>query len=219
MAVAEDTYLCKGFDPISPEYGETIVTGRPFLQWPPYPDAVDYSVRVIRESVSRFSRGDDGPRITETSVQVDVNLSLGEYRWRVDAFNAEGHIIGCSYYLKSNFTVVHTPTPTPTPTLAPTLPPTSTPTSTPTPMPMLTPLPLGVYSSGTLDIPQTWAADLDRGVLTSDVGADSDIWSELRLRGYATWHRCLGPKPPIREASRREGRGVSLHLSLLTRFY
>ncbi len=97
---AQDTYLCKGFDPISPKDNETIYTSRPILQWPIYPYAVDYAVRVLPEGGSVFvwSRGDSDARIKETQVQVDVNLSLGRYTWRVDAFNAAGHIIGCSFY-------------------------------------------------------------------------------------------------------------------------
>ncbi|HKZ82548.1 MAG TPA: LysM peptidoglycan-binding domain-containing protein [Anaerolineae bacterium] len=97
---SQDTYLCKGFDPISPKDNETIYTSRPILQWPVYPYAVDYAVRVLPEGGSVFvwSRGDSDARIKETEVQVDVSLSLGRYTWRVDAFNAAGHIIGCSFY-------------------------------------------------------------------------------------------------------------------------
>jgi hypothetical protein len=98
--LAEDTYLCKGFDPISPQNNEVITTNRPMLRWDAYPDAVDYAVRVLRTGESRFlfQRGDQDARITVTSVQIDVDLSPAEYRWRVDAFNAAGHIIGCSYW-------------------------------------------------------------------------------------------------------------------------
>jgi hypothetical protein len=98
-----NTYLCKGFNPISPKDGQVISTSRPILQWDAFPDAVDYAVRVIRvgESNFVFHRGDDDARIKGTSVQVDVDLSPGEYRWRVDGFNVEGHIIACSYYPRS----------------------------------------------------------------------------------------------------------------------
>ena len=108
-ALARDTYLCKVFEPISPEFGETIRIGRPLFQWPPYPDAADYAMRVSGEGPGNFffQRGDTGSRMTETSLQVDADLSPGEYRWRVDAFNADGHIIGCSYFLNSNFTVAN----------------------------------------------------------------------------------------------------------------
>jgi serine/threonine protein kinase len=104
--LSEDTYLCKGFDPISPQDGQAISTSRPILQWGAYPDAVDYAVRVIRvgESNFVFQRGDYDARIKGTSVQVDIDLSPGEYNWRVDAFNAAGHIIGCSYF-PNNFKV------------------------------------------------------------------------------------------------------------------
>lgn len=107
--LAKDTYLCKGFYPISPKEGEAISTGRPILQWGTYPDAVGYAVRVIRVGESRFLfSGGESPdnRILGNSVQVDVDMSPGEYRWRVDAFNAAGHIIACSYYLSSNFKIV-----------------------------------------------------------------------------------------------------------------
>ena len=101
--LAKDTYLCKGFNPISPKDGQVISTSRPILQWGAFPDAVDYAVRVIRvgESNFVFHRGDDDARIKGTSVQVDLDLSPGEYRWRVDGFNVEGHIIACSYYPRS----------------------------------------------------------------------------------------------------------------------
>jgi hypothetical protein len=101
--LADDTYLCKGFNPDSPGNGTVIGTSRPILRWPRYDNAVDYAVRVIRvgESNFVFQRGDRDARITDTSVQVDVDLSPGEYRWRVDAFNSAGHIIGCSYYPRS----------------------------------------------------------------------------------------------------------------------
>jgi hypothetical protein len=98
--VASDTYLCRGFDPISPARGESLRTSRPVLSWTPYPDAVDYAVRVIRtgQSTFVFSRGDQEARLKTTTAQVDVDLLPGEYTWRVDAFNQQGHIIGCSYY-------------------------------------------------------------------------------------------------------------------------
>jgi hypothetical protein len=98
--VAPDTYVCRGFDPISPARGDSLNTRRPLLRWSPYPDAVDYAVRVIRtgQTAFAFSRGDRDAHITTTSTQVDVDLMPGEYTWRVDAFNRQGHIIACSYY-------------------------------------------------------------------------------------------------------------------------
>ena len=103
---AADVYLCKDFVPRAPQDGESMTTTRPVLRWDPYPSAVDYAARVIRDGDNNFifSRGDIDDRFEETSVQVDVDLSPGEYRWRVDAFNVEGHIIGCSYYPRT-FTV------------------------------------------------------------------------------------------------------------------
>jgi TonB family protein len=103
--LAADTYLCEGFDPVSPQKGES-VGNRPVLEWVPYPDAADYAVRVLRagQTYFIFSRGDHDPHIKDTRVQVDLDLVPGEYTWRVDAFNAAGHIIGCSYYPRT-FTV------------------------------------------------------------------------------------------------------------------
>jgi len=62
-------------------------------------------------------------------------------------------------------------TPTPVPTETPTA--TLMPTPTPTPVPV-------VIASGTLDIPQTYFADLDTGIVPSDpknpAYADVDLW-------------------------------------------
>lgn len=98
QAVAPDSYLCRGFDPLSPKNDERVVS-RPVLRWNAYPDATSYAVRIEPETGTRFifSRGDDGPRLLTTSVQVDTELESGAYSWRVDAFNAAGHIIGCSF--------------------------------------------------------------------------------------------------------------------------
>lgn len=97
---AQNAYLCKGFEPLSPTNGQIVATAHPILFWPSYPHAVDYAVRVIRKGDSGFifQRGDNDPRLTTTSVQVDVYLAPGVYNWRVDAFNNRGHIIGCSYF-------------------------------------------------------------------------------------------------------------------------
>jgi len=97
---AADTYLCRGFDPTAPEKDETLVVSRPVLRWNPYPGASDYAVRVLRtgQNTFAFSRGDQDARLTTTTAQVDVDLAPGQYTWRVDAFNQQGHIIGCSYY-------------------------------------------------------------------------------------------------------------------------
>ena len=69
------------------------------------------------------------------------------------------------------------PTQAPTSTLAPTvtLTPTQAPTLTPTPMPVM-------IASGTIDIPQTFMADLDTGIVPRDPKnpalADVDLWFE-----------------------------------------
>ncbi|HEX7139383.1 MAG TPA: carboxypeptidase-like regulatory domain-containing protein [Vicinamibacterales bacterium] len=103
---APDTYLCRRFEALSPEAGESLIVGRPLLRWTAYPDAVDYAVRVIRtgQNSSAFSRGDRDARLTNTTAQVDVDLAPGQYSWRVDAFNRGGHIIACSQYPRT-FTI------------------------------------------------------------------------------------------------------------------
>jgi hypothetical protein len=109
---APDTYVCKGFDPIAPLRGESLASDRPELRWEPYPDAVDYAVRVLRtgQNAFAFSRGDSDSHLAGTSVRVEPALSAGEYTWRVDAFNRQGHIIGCSYFPRV-FTIAGRQTP------------------------------------------------------------------------------------------------------------
>jgi len=70
--VAPDTYLCKGFDPISPQPGESLSTNRPELKWDPYPEAVNCGIRVLRtgQNTFVFSRGDHDPPVMETSIHV-----------------------------------------------------------------------------------------------------------------------------------------------------
>ena len=82
---------------------------RPVLKWDPQPDAVGYSVQVWRLSPERryigvFRKGDRDPRIQTTSVEVDVDMSPGDYYWRVDAINSAGHVIGCNFPIK--FTII-----------------------------------------------------------------------------------------------------------------
>jgi hypothetical protein len=75
-------------------------------------------------------------------------------------------LLGCS--------MLATPTlipPTPTP-----IPPTATLPDTPTPSSTLEPV---TYSSGTLDIPQTYIVDLDQGVVVDNAHQDQgDFWFE-----------------------------------------
>ena len=95
-AYIRDFHLCKGFDLGSPAMNET-VSNRPVLRWDPYPDAVRYLAVVMKDTEPVFTRGAQGPPLTEASVQVDVTLAAGAYQWRVNAFNAAGQVIGCSY--------------------------------------------------------------------------------------------------------------------------
>jgi thiol-disulfide isomerase/thioredoxin/Tfp pilus assembly protein PilF len=100
---APDTFLCKLYEPKSPKAGEMVMDSRPVLKWDRYPEAVGYSVQVWRVApnyVGVFRRGDREPRLDANSVQVDVDMSPGEYFWRVDAYNRGGHIIGCNYPVK-----------------------------------------------------------------------------------------------------------------------
>jgi hypothetical protein len=108
--VAPDSYMCKGFEPVSPRQDESLATDRPELRWPPFPDGASYAVRVIRArengNFAGFSRGDNrDPHITTTNIRVEPALPPAAYTWRVDAFNSRGHLIGCSYYPR-RFTVV-----------------------------------------------------------------------------------------------------------------
>jgi hypothetical protein len=66
-------------------------------------------------------------------------------------------------------------TPTPTPVTPTPTPPTPTPTSPPM-----------MHSTGKLDIPQTWTADLDEGVVGA--GEMADIWfeAETEVERYVT---------------------------------
>ncbi|MCK4298664.1 MAG: SH3 domain-containing protein, partial [Planctomycetes bacterium] len=64
------------------------------------------------------------------------------------------------------------PLPTPSPTLLP--PATPTPTNTPAAQPPTPTMDTPIYSSGSLDIPQTWTVDLDEGVVGAGSGAD--LW-------------------------------------------
>jgi hypothetical protein len=98
--VAPDTYLCRKFEALAPEPGESLAISRPLLRWTAYPGAIDYAVRVIPvgQNMSAYSRGDRDARLATTTAQVDVDLPPGQYNWRVDAFNRQGHIIGCSQY-------------------------------------------------------------------------------------------------------------------------
>jgi hypothetical protein len=75
-------------------------------------------------------------------------------------------LVGCGMFA--------TPTLTP-PTLTP-IPPTATLPDTPTPSSTLEPV---IYSSGTLDIPQTYIVDLDQGVVVDNSHQDQgDFWFE-----------------------------------------
>ena len=99
-----ETCLCKSFNLVSPRDREIISTTRPILKWNPYPDAVGYVARVYFIGpydvnsgvvVLVFARDYQDQPILGTSVEVSTDLPPGEYRWRVDAFNRLGHIIGC----------------------------------------------------------------------------------------------------------------------------
>ena len=75
------------------------------------------------------------------------------------------------FLLACSMPALATPTPLPTPTV--TMTPTTAPTLTPTPMPVM-------ISTGTIDIPQTYMADLDAGIVPHDsknpAMADVDLW-------------------------------------------
>ena len=106
---APDVHLCKLFTPITPKLNESIGQARPALKWNAFPDAVTYAVAVWhmpeRQYVAVFSRGQQNrtERIEGTGVQIDADLSPGEYFWRLEAFNRSGHVIGCT--ASTRFTV------------------------------------------------------------------------------------------------------------------
>lgn len=106
--IADDSHLCKGFTPISPKTNEQ-VGSRPLLKWAPYPDAFGYALRILPKGQDKYiySCGDRDAHITTTEIYVDMDLPAGEYLWRVDAFNANGHIIGCSYWPATFVVVAH----------------------------------------------------------------------------------------------------------------
>ena len=91
-----DFLLCKGFTPVAPAHNES-VSGRPMLRWDPFPDAARYLVIVVSQVKAVFSRGGQAGGLTDTSVQVDVDLPPGVYQWRVYAYTAGGQNIGCSF--------------------------------------------------------------------------------------------------------------------------
>jgi hypothetical protein len=100
---APDAYVCKLFDLSAPKAGESVNDSRPLLKWERYPDAVGYSVQVFRLApnyVSIFRRGERDQLLDKNSLQVETDLSPGEYYWRVDAYNRAGHVIGCNYPVK-----------------------------------------------------------------------------------------------------------------------
>jgi hypothetical protein len=81
---------------------------------------------------------------------------------------------------KSTQIIVDRPTSTPTPTPTATSTPTPTESFTPTPTSTISPTPTPTqpipHAQGHLDIPQTWTADLDSGVVGSN--GQEDIWFE-----------------------------------------
>jgi TonB family protein len=176
---APDTYLCKSFDLVSPKKDESVSSSRPALRWESYPDAIDYSVRVIRVGQPNytFSRGDSDPHTRATDVQVDVDLPPGEYRWRVDAFNTAGHIIGCSNYLQHSFRV-------PSPSDAP-----STFDQTPVPSSRPAPVPAPFVQSGNVL------------AITTAVGQDGTRYQfeipEKRADTLPPWDQRAASEPPL----------------------
>jgi hypothetical protein len=109
---APDSHLCKLFAANAPKRGDTLKGPRPMLKWDAFPEAVGYQVQVWRkaeptqrQNSAILMRGEREPRLAGTSLQVDVDMSAGEYYWRVDAFNRVGHMIGCQY--TTTFTVTN----------------------------------------------------------------------------------------------------------------
>lgn len=92
---ARDFALCKLFETVAPADNET-VSGRPVLRWDPYPGAARYVVNVVSQSKPVFRQGGPTGDLTATSVQVDVDLPAGAYRWQAYAYAPGGQVIACS---------------------------------------------------------------------------------------------------------------------------
>ena len=110
VTIARDAYVCKPLVASTPTQGQTVNGRQLKLQWQPFPQAASYSIRVWRlgpqrQYVGVYSSGDQKTGQLKTpNVQLDGDLNPGPYLWRADAFNAAGHVIGCSLFPES-FTV------------------------------------------------------------------------------------------------------------------
>ncbi len=110
VTTVRDAYLCKPLVGSSPTKGQIVNGHHLKLEWQPFPEAVGYAIRVWRigpdrQYVGVYSSGDQNtPQLKSTNVQLDTDLNPGPYFWRADAFNAAGHVIGCSLFPES-FTV------------------------------------------------------------------------------------------------------------------
>ncbi|MDQ3813843.1 MAG: carboxypeptidase-like regulatory domain-containing protein, partial [Armatimonadota bacterium] len=71
----------------SPKPGSTIKTGQPKLMWKAYPGAAQYEV-TLRSKDNATSM--DTMKTSETSATPDKALLNGEFKWKVEAYNAEG---------------------------------------------------------------------------------------------------------------------------------
>jgi hypothetical protein len=88
---AGDVAVCRGFDPVSPTGGAVLPRGQPVrFAWAAVPGAVEYELRVFTGGQFAFQGRTE---TTEVSVALAPNP---DYGWRVDGFNAQGHIIACS---------------------------------------------------------------------------------------------------------------------------
>ena len=106
---------------LSPPDDSTLDTNQPTLVWAAYPSAAYYKVYLRRESPSPETIL-DYVRVDGTALTVADPLYGGEYRWSVNAYNANDRQIAYSY-IDYHFTVPGSPAPTPTPTPLPTPPP------------------------------------------------------------------------------------------------
>lgn len=110
VSPVRDVYVCKPLVAVPRPEGQLVSRHHVKIDWQPFPEAVGYSIRVWRigpdrQYVEVYRRGTlQAPELQSPGVQLDTDLPVGQYFWRADAFNAAGHVIGCSFNPES-FTV------------------------------------------------------------------------------------------------------------------
>jgi len=70
---------------LSPKNGETVKSGKPKFAWKAYPSAANYKVTIRTKEGNSNSFG-----TSSTSGSPDTALLNGDYKWNIEATNAEG---------------------------------------------------------------------------------------------------------------------------------